>query len=121
MIKYAQEYRTCRKILFENYFSLDSGKNEGVVNKITPDQPCGNCDNCTRPENTIQLKDITEVSETIIRLCLLLKKVNERVTMAKLTQMLQNRSLGVLKSVVERNTQIMIPIDRKYNDHVSKT
>lgn len=119
MIKYAEDYKTCRKILFENYFALDSNNNEGVVNEITPDKACGNCDNCNRVPEDVCTEDISEVAETIIRLCLLLKKVNERVTMTKLAQMLQNRGLGPLKSVVERDDRIMIPIDRKYNEHVS--
>lgn len=119
MIKYAENYTTCRKILFENYFSLDSSNNEGVVNEITPDEPCGNCDNCNRAPKTICTEDISEVAEAIIRLCVLLKKVNERVTMTKLTQMLQNRGLGALKSTVERDENMMIPVDRKYGEHVS--
>ncbi|KAI7889668.1 P-loop containing nucleoside triphosphate hydrolase protein [Mucor mucedo] len=117
MIKYAEDYKTCRKILFENYFALDSNQNEGLVNEITPDEVCGNCDNCNRVPEDVCTEDIADVAETIIRLCLLLKKVNERVTMTKLVQMLQNRGLGPLKSVVERNDEIMIPIDKKYNEH----
>lgn len=118
MVKYAQDYVTCRKILFERYFSLEQRK-EGLVNKITPDQPCGICDNCNRPESEIQIENIYPVAKSIIQLCDMLRTVNERVTMAKLVQMVQGRGLGLIKSRVISSPDIGIPIDRKYSDYVS--
>lgn len=50
MIKYSQGYTRRRKVLFEKYFSLD--RSGGLVNKFTPDQPCGVCDNCTRTKDS---------------------------------------------------------------------
>ncbi|KAI9247808.1 P-loop containing nucleoside triphosphate hydrolase protein [Helicostylum pulchrum] len=117
MVKYAQDYTTCRKIAFEEYFSLDSSQKEGLVNEITPDQACGICDNCTRPTNSVLFENIGQKVATIVRLCNLLKSVNERVTMIKLVQMLQKRGLGLIKSRVEEDTNIMIPFDRKYSEY----
>lgn len=124
MIKYAQDYITCRKILFEKYFSLEassssSRKKDGLVNKITPDQPCGICDNCTRNQGTYTIQDIRSEATSIVQLCNMLKQVNERVTMVKLVQMLQGRQLGVIKSRVLNNSSIQIPFDRKYSEYVS--
>jgi ATP-dependent DNA helicase Q1 len=122
MVKYAQDYIICRKILFEKYFSLDStGKEEekGLVNKITPDQPCGVCDNCTRPAGDLIMEDIREEAKSIIQLCTLLKQFNERVTMIKLVQMLQGRQLGVVKSRVLNNPNMKIPLNKKYTEYVS--
>ena len=116
MINYAQDYTTCRKILFEKYFSLDA--TEGLVNKITPDQPCGICDNCTRPRDSLEIKNIRPIAETIIRLCNLLKQHNEKVTMVKLVQMLQGRGLGIVKQKVQQDTHIHLPIDRSYPEYV---
>lgn len=118
MINYAQDYITCRKILFEKHFSLDTGS-KGLVNKITPDQPCGICDNCTREENEIEIKNIKEEAEVIVRLCNLLNQFNEKVTMIKLVQMLQGRGLGVIKSRVQSDPNITIPFTRKYSEYVS--
>jgi ATP-dependent DNA helicase Q1 len=123
MVKFAQDYLTCRKILFEKYFSLDSNtaknKSDGLVNKITPDQPCGICDNCTRSKDSVVIENIRDEAESIIRLCDILKQHNERVTMNKLVQMLQGRGLGVVKSRVLNDSKIKIPINRKYSEYVS--
>ena len=119
MVRYAQDYVTCRKVLFERYFSLDAAESsEGLVNQVTPDQICGICDNCTRPKGTVTTQNIRPLAETIIRLCRVLKSVNERVTMSKLVQMLQGRGLGIAKSQVQQDSQIQIPIDRSLNDYV---
>lgn len=118
MVKYAQDYKTCRKIAFENYFSLDSGQKEGLVNQITPDQACGVCDNCNRIPNSVLVENISPVVRTIVKLCNLLQQVNNRVTMNKLVQMLQKRGLGLIKSRVEADESMMIPLDRKYNEYV---
>lgn len=120
MVKYAQNYKTCRKVLFEKYFSLDSSSSSSentLVNKITPDQPCGICDNCTRPEDQVAVENIRTIAETIVRLCTVLQQHNERVTMPKLVQMLLGRGLGIIKSRVLNDKDMQIPI-RKYNEYV---
>ncbi|KAI7900025.1 P-loop containing nucleoside triphosphate hydrolase protein [Cokeromyces recurvatus] len=115
--KYAQDNVTCRKVLFEKYFYLESSSEEGLVNKITPDIPCGICDNCTRPKDQIRVTDIRQIAESIIRLCIMLKDHNIRVTMKKLVQMVQGRELGIVKTHVLNHPQIKIPIDRDYNEY----
>lgn len=121
MVKYAQNYKTCRKVLFEKYFSLDSSSSssseDALVNKITPDQPCGICDNCTRPKDQVAVENIHTIAETIIRLCIVLQQHNDRVTMPKLVQMLLGRGLGTIKSRVLNDKDIQVPI-RKYNEYV---
>ncbi|KAI8979996.1 P-loop containing nucleoside triphosphate hydrolase protein [Pilobolus umbonatus] len=116
MIRYAQDYLTCRKILFERYFSLDSGDKEGLVNKVTPDQPCGICDNCNRSERDVVIENIQKEAKTLVQLCYFLKEYNERVTMAKLVQMAQGRGLGIIKTRVMNDPDVHIPIDRKFNE-----
>lgn len=118
MVKYAQDYVTCRKILFERYFSLEQ-RREGLVNKITPDQSCGICDNCNRPDSQIRIENIYPVAKSIIQLCNILRTVNERVTMGKLVQMVQGRDLRLIKSRVLSDPAYGIPIDRKYSEYVS--
>lgn len=118
MVNYAQDYLTCRKVLFEKYFSFDADGEEGLVNKITPNESCGICDNCQRPEEEVITEDIYSVALSIVKLCGILKDYNERVTMTKLVQMLQGRGLGIVKSRVLEDHSLNIPIDRKYSDYV---
>ncbi|CEI89986.1 hypothetical protein RMCBS344292_04322 [Rhizopus microsporus] len=112
MVKYAQDYTTCRKILFERYFELDAQEGEGLVNNVTPDQPCGICDNCTRSRDEIVVENISTEAKTLITICDMLKQVNERVTMNKLVQMIQGRGLGIIKSHIMNRPDIEIPIRR---------
>ncbi|RCI05715.1 hypothetical protein CU098_013197 [Rhizopus stolonifer] len=97
MAKCAQGYVTCRK--------------------ITSDQSCGICDNCTGPQESVHIKNIRPVAEAIVRLCMLLKDLNERVTMAKLVQMVQGRGLGIAKTRVQQDDRIQIPIDKTYTEY----
>ncbi|ORE03754.1 ATP-dependent DNA helicase [Rhizopus microsporus var. microsporus] len=112
MVKYAQDYTTCRKILFERYFELDAQEGEGLVNNVTPDQPCGICDNCTRSRDEIVVENISTEARTLITICDMMKQVNERVTMNKLVQMIQGRGLGIIKSHIMNRPDIEIPIRR---------
>ncbi|CAO3702232.1 unnamed protein product [Rhizopus stolonifer] len=112
MVGYAQDYISCRKILFEKYFALD----EGLVNNITPDQSCGTCDNCLRSKEEVAVKDISGEAKALVILCDTLKELNERVTMNKLVQMLQGRALGIAKTRIMNHPDIEIPI-RKYTEY----
>lgn len=114
MVGYAQDYISCRKVLFEKYFALD----EGLVNNITPDQSCGTCDNCLRSKEEVAVKDISGEAKALVILCDTLKELNERVTMNKLVQMLQGRALGIAKSRIMNHPDIEIPV-RKYTEYVN--
>ncbi|KAG1452956.1 hypothetical protein G6F46_009494 [Rhizopus delemar] len=108
MVKYAQDYTTCRKVLFESYFALDA--NEQLVNEISLDESCGVCDNCNRSSEDVVFKDIGIEAKALIVLCDILKELNERITMTKLVQMVQGRGLGLAKSRVMNDPEIEIPI-----------
>lgn len=117
MVKYAQDYTTCRKVLFESYFALDA--NEQLVNEISLDESCGVCDNCNRSSEDVVFKDIGIEAKALIVLCDILKELNERITMTKLVQMVQGRGLGLAKSRVMNDPEIEIPI-RTLTEYVKK-
>jgi ATP-dependent DNA helicase Q1 len=118
MVNYAQTHQDCRKILFERYFSLDT---DGVVNRITLDETCGICDNCTREnsEQSVAVEDIIDVARSMVRLSNTVIMHKEKATMSKLVQMLRGRQLGLMKSRVMNSSQIKIPVDSKYTDNVT--
>ncbi|GAA5863357.1 hypothetical protein JCM1840_007500 [Sporobolomyces johnsonii] len=57
VVAFAEDYRTCRKILFARYFS--STYDSGAAFDANGDDPCGVCDNCTRDPSTISTLDIS--------------------------------------------------------------
>ncbi|KAI8379702.1 P-loop containing nucleoside triphosphate hydrolase protein [Radiomyces spectabilis] len=126
MIRYAQDYVTCRKIIFEKYFMCDpsiisgSSSSDSVINEVTPDTACGICDNCTRhSDDAMQLvrRDITLEGMTLVRLCRALKRVNERVTMLKLIQLWQGRGLKAAKiESLRQDTDVALPADRSFSN-----
>ena len=72
MLRYAQDVKTCRKILFERYFS-----NQGVVTSsiappvnpsLDPHALCGKCDNCLREMGEVVIEDITMETFTLVKL-----------------------------------------------------
>ncbi|KAI9281058.1 P-loop containing nucleoside triphosphate hydrolase protein [Sporodiniella umbellata] len=114
MVCYAQDYLTCRKVLFETYFALDS--QDELINKTTPDQICGMCDNCNRPRGDVVTKNISKEARSLIVLCETLKELKERVTMNKLVQMMQGRALGIAKARITNHPHMEIPI-RSYSSN----
>ncbi|KAI8066399.1 P-loop containing nucleoside triphosphate hydrolase protein [Gongronella butleri] len=121
MVKYAQDYKTCRKILFEKYFYCNADQwqqqqADHLVNQTTPDQPCTICDNCTRDPATVTSVDITDDTVALIHLLRALKQMNQRVTMAKLISAW--KGLGLRSLQVEslvKNHPLIRPVDKRFS------
>lgn len=125
MVKYAQDFTTCRKILFERYFSFDPSISaphqhaDMLVNETSVDVPCGRCDNCTRGD-TVSLQDITVEALTLVRVCQELAKHQQRVTFSKLLQIWQGYGLKAVNLEKLRHDQsIQLPVDKKHSIFVS--
>ncbi|KAI7886348.1 ATP-dependent DNA helicase [Lichtheimia hyalospora FSU 10163] len=121
MVKYAQDFTTCRKILFERYFSFDPSISaphqhaDMLVNETSVDVPCGRCDNCTRIDN-VSYQDITVEALTLVRVCHELAKQQQRVTFAKLLQIWQGYGLKAVNLEKLRHDQtIQLPVNKKYS------
>lgn len=133
IVRYAQEYTTCRKIFFEKYFFLESGNlqfqdqgnndddsNTLLVNQTTPDTPCGICDNCVRDRSTVVMYDISTEAVTLVTILRALKGLNNRVTLLKLMDIWKGKGLKALHlDHLKQNTNICVPVDSKYSDTVS--
>ena len=44
MLKFAQDFRTCRKVLFARYFA-STHDNSQAFDEDESEEPCGSCDN----------------------------------------------------------------------------
>lgn len=125
MVKYAQDFTTCRKILFERYFSFDPSISAShqhadmLVNETSIDVPCGRCDNCTRGDN-VSSQDITLEALTLVRVCQELAKQQQRVTFGKLLQIWQGYGLKAVNLEKLRHDEtIQLPVSKKYSTFVS--
>ncbi|KAI8337702.1 P-loop containing nucleoside triphosphate hydrolase protein [Chlamydoabsidia padenii] len=125
IVRYAQNYSTCRKILFEKYFFLDSGNLQQqykdddndiqLVNQITPDIKCGTCDNCQRDLSSVVVYNIGKETVTLVVILRALKQLNERVTMVKLISIWKGKGLKMLHlEHLKQNSDISFPVDSKY-------
>ncbi|KAF8600248.1 ATP-dependent DNA helicase [Ceratobasidium sp. AG-I] len=89
MLRFAQDLTGCRKLLFANYFSSSSALSLSSWTtepngKLTP---CGHCDNCTRPPETVSTKDVTLDAWTIIRVAQTIDGEGGRVTVGMLADL----------------------------------
>jgi ATP-dependent DNA helicase Q1 len=125
IVRYAQDYTTCRKILFEKYFFLDSGHlqqqdtvlddDSHLVNQVTPDVPCGTCDNCQRDQSQVAVDNIANETATLVVILRALQQRNERVTMNQLISIWKGKGLKSLHlEHLKKNGNISFPVDSKY-------
>ncbi|KAI9287808.1 P-loop containing nucleoside triphosphate hydrolase protein [Umbelopsis sp. AD052] len=126
MIRYAQDYRTCRKIFFESYFSNDptvsSSQYSGqLLNTTSMDQPCELCDNCRRRKgdgHSVVSKDITLEAMTAVKIANAAQiSSEERVTMVKMVNYMRGRGLkkGGLEELFKSNEVEAAP-KKKWTD-----
>lgn len=128
MVQYAQEYRTCRKIFFESYFSNDptvsSSQYSGrLLNTTSMDQPCNMCDNCHRKQGRglpALSKDITIEALTAVKIANTAQTSSEeRVTMIKMVNYMRGR--GLKKAGLETLFQtgdVQAALKKKWTDAV---
>ncbi|CAE6507720.1 unnamed protein product [Rhizoctonia solani] len=91
MLRFAQNLIECRKLLFANYFSASSSLSLSswtteAGGKLTP---CGHCDNCTRPPETVANKDVTLDAWIILRVAQTIDGEGGRVTIGMLADLVR--------------------------------
>ncbi|GAA5873316.1 hypothetical protein JCM3774_005939 [Rhodotorula dairenensis] len=66
VVRFAEDKRTCRKVLFARYFAnaYDSSQ---AYDANDADMPCGTCDNCVRDPATVSVLDVTEQAYRALR------------------------------------------------------
>jgi hypothetical protein len=129
MIRYAQDYQTCRKIFFESYFSNDptvsSSEYSGrLLNTTSMDRTCELCDNCRRKKGDglhVVSKDITLEAMTAVKIANTAQmNTEERVTMIKMVQYMRGRGLkkGGLEDLF-KSENLEVAAKKKWTDAVS--
>ncbi|CEL62698.1 hypothetical protein RSOLAG1IB_05054 [Rhizoctonia solani AG-1 IB] len=91
MLRFAQNLTDCRKLLFANYFSASSSLSLSswtteAGGKLTP---CGHCDNCTRPPESVVNKDVTLDAWIILRVAQTIDNEGGRVTIGMLADLVR--------------------------------
>ncbi|KAF8713392.1 ATP-dependent DNA helicase, partial [Rhizoctonia solani] len=91
MLRFAQNLTECRKLLFANYFSASSSLSLSswtteAGGKLTP---CGHCDNCTRPPESVASKDVTLDAWIILRVAQTIDSEGGRVTIGMLADLVR--------------------------------
>ncbi|CAE6448446.1 unnamed protein product [Rhizoctonia solani] len=91
MLRFAQNLTDCRKLLFANYFSASSSLSLSswtteAAGKLTP---CGHCDNCTRPPESVANKDVTLDAWIILRVAQTIDNEGGRVTIGMLADLVR--------------------------------
>ncbi|GAA5960439.1 hypothetical protein JCM3765_007514 [Sporobolomyces pararoseus] len=67
MLQFAQDFRTCRKVLFNRYFASTYDDSKAFDDE-EGEQPCESCDNCVRDESTIKSVDISAQAYRALRI-----------------------------------------------------
>ncbi|KAH8089929.1 ATP-dependent DNA helicase [Cristinia sonorae] len=96
MLRFAQDVKECRKILFAKYFSMSS--NISIASWTTNDEealtPCGHCDNCKRSPDTMAEMDVTLFAWRILKIAQAVQTLNGKVTLAKLATLVRGKGGG---------------------------
>ncbi|KAI0366052.1 ATP-dependent DNA helicase [Pilatotrama ljubarskyi] len=86
MLRFASDLEECRKIQFARYFSASSNLSIDAWGTADEDAltRCGHCDNCTRPPETVDRRDVRLPAWQLLKLATVLHRARESVTMAQL-------------------------------------
>lgn len=122
IVRYGQDYTTCRKVFFEKYFFVDNdhlqhGKNDS---SLVSAGPCGTCDNCRRDPAEVVVMNIANELKTLLTILRTLKRRSkERVTMIKLISLWKGRGLKAAGLESLKHMQhVVFHADSKYSEGV---
>ncbi|KAF8459232.1 P-loop containing nucleoside triphosphate hydrolase protein [Gautieria morchelliformis] len=96
MLRFAQNFSECRKVLFANYFSSSSALSLASWTSSTSGAltPCGHCDNCTRPPETIDCRDVSLDAWQILKVVQQVERQGGRVTLGMLADLIRGAGGG---------------------------
>ncbi|KAH7925066.1 ATP-dependent DNA helicase [Leucogyrophana mollusca] len=94
MLRFAQDMQECRKILFAKYFSESSDLSVAswTTDEANAMDRCGHCDNCTRPPETVNYKDVTIEAWQILKILSAVEDQGGRLTVSGVSDLA--RGLG---------------------------
>ncbi|KAF5390798.1 hypothetical protein D9757_004557 [Collybiopsis confluens] len=93
MLSFVQNIQECRKIQFANYFSHSSNLSitSWSTSGVSATQRCGHCDNCTRPADSFERKDVTVEAWQLLKI---MQSVHQNVTLAKVADLARSTGKG---------------------------
>ncbi|KAJ3554988.1 hypothetical protein NP233_g12309 [Leucocoprinus birnbaumii] len=98
MLDFAEDLEQCRKIQFAKYFSHSS--NLSIASWTTEDQDalerCGHCDNCTRPPETIERKNVSLQTWQLLKIANYVYRIGGKTTVNILAGLARNAGGGAL-------------------------
>ncbi|KAI0687700.1 P-loop containing nucleoside triphosphate hydrolase protein [Cytidiella melzeri] len=93
MLRFSQDLEQCRKVQFAKYFNSSARLDTASWTTAEVDalSPCGHCDNCTRPPETVDQRDVTAEAWQILTIVEAVHKEHGRVTLSKLADMARGK------------------------------
>ncbi|KAI5121119.1 hypothetical protein M0805_002791 [Coniferiporia weirii] len=96
MVRFAQDVEECRKLQFSRYFSAASSLSMSAWGTAESDAHarCGHCDNCTRPPETVERRDVTLAAWQVLQIAEAIERDRGRVTLGMLADLVRGAGGG---------------------------
>ncbi|KAI0062780.1 ATP-dependent DNA helicase [Artomyces pyxidatus] len=132
MLRFCQDIQGCRKVLFAKHFSTST---QLALSSWTSDgsdslERCGHCDNCERPPESIDERDVTLDAWRILTISKTFKSKGDKITAQKLRDIVRSNgndakkidfdSLGGKVTLSPQDTSTLI-IDLLLSNHLKET
>ncbi|KAF8970329.1 P-loop containing nucleoside triphosphate hydrolase protein [Flammula alnicola] len=96
VLEFAEDVRRCRKVQFAEYFSHSSQLS--IASWTTEEtgalDPCGHCDNCTRPAETVERRDVTTATWQILKIVNAVRQSGGKLTLGMLVTLARGGNKG---------------------------
>ncbi|KAF9486141.1 ATP-dependent DNA helicase [Pholiota conissans] len=107
VLEFAEDLRRCRKLHFAEYFSHSS---ELSIASWTTDEsgaldPCGHCDNCTRPPESVERKDVTLATWQLLKIVNAVRQSGTKLTLSQLVTLARGGKKGTYEVKQGRKKQ----------------
>ncbi|KAK2459937.1 hypothetical protein APHAL10511_008066 [Amanita phalloides] len=105
MMEFSENLIECRKLLFAKYFSVASqlDPSSWTTEEVDASDPCGHCDNCLRPKDSIIERDVTQETWKLIKIA---EDVVRPLTLKQLTGLARGNGNGSYGSSHGRKEKI---------------
>ncbi|GAA5894862.1 RecQ family ATP-dependent DNA helicase [Sporobolomyces salmoneus] len=109
MLQFAQDYKTCRKVLFARYFAstYDDSK---AFDDDEGEEPCESCDNCLRDASTIKTIDITTQAYRALRIISAAEAQDGTLTLPQAADLIRGNGGGSF-STRDKNAKVKGKVD----------
>ncbi|KAL5514242.1 hypothetical protein ACEPAG_2330 [Sanghuangporus baumii] len=102
MLRFAMDVEECRKLQFARYFSMSASLSMSAWGTAETDAHarCDHCDNCKRPPEAMERRDVTLPAWQILRVSQVIERMSGRVTMGMLADLVRGAGGGSFGAVV---------------------